>query len=160
MRGGIVKSKSTLVKDPAPGKYAKTSWDQCILQAMFWLFFHDDYASLDVRQVVRKIEEDVGQEEYHDSLSEWEQNRRDGKRTRSASSKKTAVKAETQNSLTARTLLGYLWPKPALQKHKLEHLWNKQQKQSILHCNKTVVGILRDVSAVAAIEANVPFETA
>ncbi|CAE7265755.1 unnamed protein product [Symbiodinium microadriaticum] len=110
----------------------------------------EEYSQLDAKQILAKIESD-GQEVYDSSLQEWEKNRREGKRARS-SSKRTQVKAETRNSLTTRVLLGYLWPQALLKKHKLEHLWSKGQKQSIMHCNKNVVGILRDTSTLGAIE--------
>ena len=80
IEGGIAKSKSALVKDPAPGDMPKRRGLNAYCQPCVGFSSTTTMPLLmSGRLFVRSKR--MWQEEYNDSLSEWEQNRRDGKRT-------------------------------------------------------------------------------
>ncbi|CAE7818685.1 unnamed protein product [Symbiodinium necroappetens] len=138
------------VKDPGPQDVLKRRGNRNFCQSCYqYCCSHSPYCDLDSKGIIAKIEED--QEAYDADLAEWESNRRQGKRCRT-SEKSVVVEAETRSSITTRVLLGYLWSQGLLKRHKLDSLWAKHPKTTVVHCGKPVTGILREVGGPGAVE--------
>ena len=138
------------IKDPKPTDCLKRRGQRNFCQNCHaYCASHAPYEGLDSKGVLAKIEED--QEAYDAELAEWEAGRRQGKRCRTGE-KNVTVAAETRSSITTRVLLGYVWSLGLLKRHKLESLWPKHSKTTVIHCGKPITGILRDVGGPGAVE--------
>ena len=138
-----------LIKNPEPSDTLKrrgvsasctSCWGYCNVT--------QEYEGMSGPEIVEAINKD--QEKYNQGLMEYEESRRENKRMRK--DRTTTVSAQTTNAVASRKLLGFLWPLGVLRQHKLEHLWAKLPRQTITHMGKPITGVLRDISAVGAIE--------
>ncbi|CAE7246397.1 unnamed protein product [Symbiodinium sp. CCMP2456] len=138
------------VQNPGPQDVLKRRGKRNFCQSCYqYCASHSPYCDLDSKGIISKIEED--QDAYDADLTEWESNRRQGKRSR-AGEKSVKVAAETRSSITTRVLLGYLWSQCLLKRHKLDSLWAKHPKTTVVHCGKPITGILREVGGPGAVE--------
>ena len=141
---------STPHADCKPGEVVKRRGSYACCNSCFSMCsIHPDFKDLTNAELTAKIEAD--QEEYMATLEDYEAQKRQGKRFKTGP-RSTAVKAETRHGFTTRVLQGYLWTQQLLRKHREEELWTTLPRQTIAHFGRTVTGVLREKSAIGAIE--------